>query len=463
MSIDGTLVGSAQEFAVINPATEETVARAPDASEAQLDEAVNAARSAFPAWREMAWSDRANALRAMAERVLAHQDVLSDLLTQEQGKPLRDARGEIIRSAEWLNETASLSATEEQRISAAGRIHQVRHVPLGVIGAISPWNFPVSLAIWKIAPALLTGNTVVLKPSPYTPLTVLKIGELFLDLLPPGVLNVITGGDALGPLLTQHPGVDKIAFTGSTATGRAVMRSASATLKRLTLELGGNDPAIVLPDADVDVIASKLFWAAFRNAGQVCVASKRIYVHEAIYDQLIQALSKLAQENLPKPGHAENATIGPVQNKAQFERVRTLIESVRTAGGRLIEPAGVLPQTGYFIAPTLVDNPPEDWPIVQEEPFGPVVPLLRYSDIDDAITRANASPYGLGASVWGTDTDAATEVAARLEAGTVWINSGAAIDPVAPFGGHKQSGLGVENAREGLLEYTNIQVIAHSA
>lgn len=461
MTINGELVDSDRTFAVIDPATEQTFAAAPDASDAQLNAAVDAARAAFPGWRAAPQSQRAKALEAMADALSAHQHLLSELLTQEQGKPLRDARAEIARSIDWLNQTARLSPPDDSRANASGRLHQVRRVPVGVVGAISPWNFPVSLAIWKIAPALLAGNTVVLKPSPFTPLATLRLGELFRPLLPAGVLNVISGGDALGPLMTQHTGIDKISFTGSTATGRAVMRSAAATLKKLTLELGGNDPAIILPDADVDAIAEKLFWSAFRNAGQVCVASKRIYVHDSLYDELKEALTRLAQANLPRAGCLEGATIGPVQNKAQFEKVRALIAATRAAGGKLIEPVGALSETGYFIAPTLVDNPPDDWPIVSEEPFGPVVPLLRYNEIDDAVARANASPYALGASVWGRDLERAAEVAERIEAGTVWINSAAMIDPLVPFGGRKQSGLGVEHGVEGLLEYTVPHVIAH--
>jgi acyl-CoA reductase-like NAD-dependent aldehyde dehydrogenase len=462
MVIGGELVASATTLEVINPATERPIATVPDCTKAQLNGAVQAARTCFPRWRATPWAQRGDALRAMADKMLAHLEPLSELLMHEQGKPLLDARAEIARSAAWLRDTAALTLPKERRTSAAGRVYEIRHLPLGVIGAISPWNFPVSLSIWKIAPALLTGNTVVLKPSPYTPLTVLALGELFLDLLPPGVLNVVSGGNALGPLLTEHLDVDKIAFTGSTATGRAVLCSASATLKRVTLELGGNDPAIVLPGIDVEAVAPKIFWSAFRNAGQVCVASKRIYAHESIYDRLVAALAQLAEKNLPRPGNAEGATIGPVQNKRQYDRVRGMIEGVRAAGGRLIEPAAALPEMGYFIAPTLVDNPPDDWPIVREEPFGPVVPLLRYRDIEDAVRRANASEYGLGASIWGRDEAAAAAVAAQLETGTVWINSGAAIEPHIPFGGHKQSGLGVENGPEGLQEYTNVQVIAHS-
>jgi acyl-CoA reductase-like NAD-dependent aldehyde dehydrogenase len=333
-------------------------------------------------------------------------------------------------------------------------------VPIGVVAGLVPWNYPIVLAAWKIAPALLAGNTMVLKPSPFTPLTTLRIGELLRDEVPPGVLNVINGGDALGPLVTAHPGIDKVSFTGSTATGRAVMRSAADRLKRLTLELGGNDAAIVMPDVDVPSVARELFWGAFVNSGQICIAAKRIYIHEAIYEPMKQAFVELAQAARMGPGDEEGVELGPIQNRRQYERLVELLDDCKRRGLSLLT-GGQLPEgPGLFFPVTLVDNPPEDSRIVQEEPFGPILPLLKFTDVEDAIARANATEYGLGASVWSRDEKKATAIAQRLDAGIVWVNEIQAVSPYKPMGGHKQSGLGVENGTEGLLEYTVVQTLS---
>ncbi|UCV17762.1 aldehyde dehydrogenase family protein [Ferribacterium limneticum] len=458
MSIDGLKVICDKGIDVINPATEQLVGVAPDCSAEMLDEAVNAARKAFPEWRSATHETRANALELIAEKLEENVEPLGVLLTREQGKPLADARMEIARSALWFRHFAKCQLSIEHRISPEGRKVEIRRVPVGVVGAITPWNFPINLATWKLAPALLAGNTVVLKPSPFTPLTTLKIGELLLDVLPPGVLNVVSGGDHLGPRMSEHLGLDKIAFTGSTATGRAVMRSASVNLKRVTLELGGNDPAIVLPDVDVEETAEKMFWAAFRNCGQVCVAAKRIYVHDAIYDQFAAAMANLARTFQPSNGEAPGARIGPVQNRVQYQRVQELIEDSRRAGYKFLSEPGDMKGPGYFIAPTIIDNPPDDSRIVLEEPFGPVVPLLRFSDIDDVIRRANDSEFGLSGSVWSKNVEVARSIATRLDCGTVWINAAQVLMPSVPFGGRKQSGVGVENGDEGLCEFTSLHV-----
>lgn len=459
MSVGGKKVTCDRGIDVINPASEQLVAVAPDCSVEMLDEAVSAARKAFPAWKNAAHDTRAHALELIAEKLEEHLEPLSLLLTREQGKPLADARMEISRSALWFRHFAKSELVPEHRLSPDGRRVEIRRLPIGVVGAITPWNFPIILAAWKLAPALLAGNTVVLKPSPFTPLTTLKVGELLLDILPPGVLNVVSGGDHLGPRMSAHPGLDKISFTGSTATGRAVMHSASVNLKRLTLELGGNDPAIVLPDVDVEDTAEKLFWAAFRNSGQVCVAAKRIYIHDAIYDQLAAAMANLARAFRPSNGAAPGARIGPVQNRNQYQRVKELIEDCRSAGFKFLSEPGDMKGPGFFIAPTIIDNPPDDSRIVVEEPFGPVVPLLRFSDIDDVIRRANDSEFGLSGSVWSQDVELAKSIAARLECGTVWINAAQVLLPSVPFGGRKQSGIGVENGYEGLHEFTCLHAI----
>jgi acyl-CoA reductase-like NAD-dependent aldehyde dehydrogenase len=459
MTINGRAAGAADTLAVLNPATEEVIAKVPDISREQLDEAVAAARQAFGHWKGTALAERQALLRALGDRLAEHADAFARLLTLEQGKPLGDAAMEIGTGVYWLQEIAGQALEPEILSDSPERRAELRHVPIGVVAAIAPWNFPVGLAIWKIAPALLAGNTLVLKPSPFTPLTSLKLGELARDILPPGVLNVVSGGDSLGPWITEHPGIDKISFTGSTATGKAVMRSAAGNLKRVTLELGGNDPAIVLPDADVEAVVPRLFWAAFANNGQICIASKRIYVHESIYDRFAAAMVQYAMTVKVGDGTEQGVQIGPIQNRPQFERVRALLADARSAGIHFLQGGDVPEGRGYFIPIAIADNPDDSSRVVAEEAFGPVLPLLKFSEVDEVVARANDSLYGLAASVWGTNLDAAQAVADRIEAGTVWINTVQDLGPGQPFGGHKQSGLGVENGREGLLEYTNPQVI----
>jgi acyl-CoA reductase-like NAD-dependent aldehyde dehydrogenase len=454
MTIDGKPVSSPETIAVVNPATEEVLATPPDATQRQLDEAVAAARKAFPSWAAKPMAERQTALNAIAARLMANVDELSRLLTREQGKPLQAARIEVQGAAYWCAEFAKLNLPVDTIEDSATSLVQVRHVPLGVVGGIVPWNFPLALAIWKVAPALLAGNTMVLKPSPFTPLTTLKFGELVQDLLPPGVLNVVSGGDRLGPWMSEHMGIDKISFTGSTPTGRKVMQSAAKNLKRLTLELGGNDAAIVLPDVDVEKLAPVLFWAAFANSSQFCLATKRLYVHEAIYDRLASELVKIGRSVKVGDGAAEGTQLGPIQNRLQYQRLRSLIEDSRSHGHRFLL-GGEVPQgKGYFFPVTLIDNPPDDSRVVREEPFGPILPLLKFSTVDQAVDRANDSDFGLGASVWAADYREGQRIAERLQAGTVWVNEIHTFSPHKPMAGHKQSGIGVENGLIGLLEYT---------
>jgi acyl-CoA reductase-like NAD-dependent aldehyde dehydrogenase len=460
MSVAGKAAPTLASFDVIDPATEQVIAQAPDATEAQLDQAVAAARAAFPDWSGRTLAQRAAVLKGIAGTLREHQDELARLLSQEQGKPLAKAQSEIMGAAFWLTEIAAMVPPVQVLQDTPQALVTVRHVPLGVVGSIVPWNFPIIMAAWKIAPALLTGNTLVLKPSPFTPLTTLRLGELLREQVPAGVLNIISGGDALGPWMSAHRGIDKIAFTGSTATGRKVMESASRNLKRLTLELGGNDPAIVMPDVDVEAMAPALFWGAFGNSGQICVAAKRIYVHEAVYDKLAAAFVRLAAQARMGAGTEPGVELGPVQNRRQFERLKDLLADSRKQGHHFLC-GGELPGgPGYFFPVTLVDNPPEQARIVQEEPFGPILPLLKFKDLDDVIARANASQYGLAASVWCRDEKLALQIAERLQAGTVWINEIQTLSPHKPFAGRKQSGMGVENAMEGLLEYTAMQTLS---
>jgi len=454
MTIDGLPAQTQRTFAVINPADGSEISQAPDATPEQLDAAIAAARRAQPAWAALGIERRKELLKKVAATYIEHQEELARLLTREQGKPLGRAREEIAGAAYWIAEFAAMDLSDHVLQDTPENYVVVRRIPMGVVGAIVPWNYPVILAAWKIAPALLTGNTMVLKPSPFTPLSTLRVGELVRDVLPAGVLNVITGGDALGPLMTAHAGFDKISFTGSSATGRAVMRSAADHLTRVTLELGGNDAAIVMPDVDIDSVARSLFWGAFINSGQICIAAKRVYVHESIYAPMADAFTALARSARMGPGEQEDVELGPVQNRLQYGRLVNLLEDCKQRGFRFLTGGELSEGPGLFFPVTLVDNPPDDSRIVQEEPFGPILPLLKFRDVDEVIARANATRYGLGGSVWCRDEKLAMQIASRLETGTVWINEIQTASPHKPMAGHKQSGIGVENGQEGLLEFT---------
>ena len=459
MTIGGQAVSGATSFEVLNPATGQVIGSAPDCTPEQLDAAVAAARKAFPAWSATPIEKRREALLGIAGVLGGNVEELKRLLTSEQGKPHEGAMGDILGGAYWCQATSTLEIPEKVVEDSAERHGITRHVPIGVVGAIAPWNFPIILAMFKVAPALLAGNTVVLKPSPFTPLTTLRMGELLRGVLPDGVLNIVTGGDSLGPWMTSHPGIDKISFTGSSATGSKVMASASETLKRVTLELGGNDAAIVLPDVDVAEVAEKLFWAAFGNSGQICIATKRMYVHKDIYEPLKTAIVDYAKTVKMGDGAEQGTQLGPINNKLQYERVLDLIADSKAKGYKFLMGGDVSPAPGYFVPITIIDNPPENSRIVQEEQFGPVLPLLSFDTLEEAIDRANASPYGLGASIWTADEAKALDISSRIAAGTVWINETQHLSPLGAFGGHKQSGLGSEGALEGLLEYTNTQTV----
>lgn len=448
------LAGSEHTFEVVNPATGQACARAPRADREQLDAAVAHARAAQPAWGGTPPAQRREALRGLSRVLRANADELAALITLEQGKPLAAARAEVERSAMLVEQFTSLPIEPEVlREDAGGRV-EVRYRPLGVVGAITPWNMPLALSVPKIAHALYAGNAIVLKPSPYTPLTILRLAEHARGLFPPGVLNVLASDNAFGQWMSEHPGIDKISFTGSIPTGRKVMASAAANLKRITLELGGNDPAIVLPGSDVGAIAQRLFDASFANCGQICMALKRLYVHDSQYEAVCEALAAIARGVRVGDPFEPGTQLGPVQNRAQFETVAAIVEDARTRpGARLL--AGGRPSggAGYFFQPTVVAGLAEGSRIVDEEPFGPVLPVIRYSDVDDAVRRANAGPYGLGASVWGPDPEAAAEVAGRLHAGMVWVNRHMGADPLAPFGGARQSGIGRQYGLKGLQGY----------
>lgn len=460
--IDGRKVPTSEHLEVLNPANGRPFALCPAATAAQLDEAVDAARRAFPGWAATPDAERKAAVAALADILDANAAELAELITHEQGKPMGGlgSQWEIGGAAAWTRYTASLDLPVEYiQNDDQGRVALYRK-PIGVVASITPWNFPVMIAIWHIMPALRAGNTVVLKPSPYTPIATLRMVELFQQALPPGVLNAVAGPDEIGRAISSHPGIDKIVFTGSTRTGKHVMASASDSLKRLTLELGGNDAAIILPDVALDdATVEKIFWGAFINNGQVCAAIKRLYVHDSIYDELCDRLVAYAANVKTGDGMAADSQLGTVQNRMQFERVKTLVEAAKASGARVLCGGAPIEGDGLFYPVTLLADAKEGMAIVDEEQFGPALPIIRYVDIDDAVARANDNPNGLGGSVWSADTDRAVAIASRLECGSAWINNHAMVRPDAPFGGVKQSGIGVEFGSLGLAEFTTVQVI----
>src|SRR5215469_15665823 len=458
LSIDGKLVHGAGALDVINPATGRILTAAPRADRAQLEQAVAAAKGAFPTWSATPPRQRAALLVKLAEELEAEQGEFARLLTQEQGKPLPQAQWEIEWAIAALRYFATLDLPPKVLKEDATQKVVRQRKPLGVVAAVTPWNFPVVLLIFKLAPAVLAGNTVVAKPAPTTPLTTLKLGELCAAILPAGVVNIIVDQNDLGTALTSHADVAKVAFTGSTTTGKKVMASAAGTLKRLTLELGGNDAAIVLQDIDPKDVAPKLYAAAMFNAGQTCVAIKRLYVHDSIHDAVCDELGRLARETVVGDGLEQRTQMGPIQNQAQFEKVKGFLEDARQ-NGKIVAGGGVLEREGYFVQPTIVRDIPDNARLVREEQFGPVLPVLRYSEIDEVIARANDTDFGLGGSVWSSDRDRAFEVATRLNAGTVWVNKHLDLGPDTPYAGAKQSGIGTELGQEGLEELTQATII----
>lgn len=458
MLINGVLVAGDATMTVINPATEAAVAECPRASAGQLDAAVAAAKAAFPGWSATSLDERRKVLLAVADTVKAHTADLARLLTQEQGKPLGDATAEILGTVAFFRYFAGLDLQPLVVDDKAGGRVEIRRKPLGVVACIIPWNFPVMTMAFKVPAALLAGNTVIVKPAPTTPLATLRLFELVRDVIPPGVVNVIADANDLGSAMTAHPGIRKISFTGSTETGKKVMASTAATLKRISLELGGNDALIVLDDVDPKAVAPKVFGAAMQNAGQVCIAAKRIYVHDSIYDAMCDEFARLADETVVGAGLEQGVQMGPLQNRQQFEKILGFIDSARE-DGTIIAGGSRAGDTGYFVRPTVVRDIAEGARLVDEEQFGPVMPVIRYSDPADAIARANASVYGLGGSIWSSDPERAWRLAETLEAGSVWINKHADLRPNLPFGGAKFSGIGSELGEEGLHEFTQTQVI----
>lgn len=457
--IDGKLQAGASTLDVINPATGALLATAPRADRAQLEQAIAAAKRAFPAWAAKSYAERRGYLERLADAVAARSDEFERLLTQEQGKPRHEAQFEIGGVVHCIHHFAHselpvkiLSETAEERVTE-------HRTPLGIVAAITPWNFPIVLMAAKLAPALITGNVVIGKPAPTTPLTTLLLGEIAADILPAGVFQTIVDQNDLGPVLSAHPDIANVNFTGSTSTGKKILAAAADTLKRFTLELGGNDVAILLDDVNIAEVAPKIFASAMGNAGQVCLATKRVYAPAALYDELCDALGKIAAETVVGDGLEQGTQMGPIQNRQQYEKVLGYLEIARqdgtiVAGGKAIEGAG------FFIEPTIVRDISPESRLVREEQFGPVLPVLAYTDIQEVIDAANQSEYGLGGSVWSSDAERATEVALKIDSGIVWVNRHLVLPYDVPFGGAKQSGIGRQHGLDSLHEVTQLKIIS---
>lgn len=459
MLIDGRSATARDRFEVLNPATLEVVDTAPRATADDLDRAVQAAKRAFKTWSRDA-DARRKALTRCSELIQEHMQELATLLTREQGKPMLEASGEIFFGSMFFSYYAGLETSDTILKDDGAQKVLITRRPLGVIGSITPWNFPLGILCWKVAPALLAGNTVVCKPASYTPLSTVRLLQIIASVLPPGVINAVTGPGAIGAAMAKHPDIRKISFTGSTEVGKSVMRDGADTIKRLTLELGGNDAAILLDDFSVEKAMKHVYRNAFFNAGQVCIAIKRLYAHEKIYDRVVEKMSELAGRAKVGDGLNPENEMGPVNNRPQLERVSTLVEDARKRGAR-IAAGGIRPEgKGYFYRPTIVADLDDSFDLVSQEQFGPAVPILKYSDLDEVVDRANRSPFGLGASVWSTNRERAEEVASRLEAGTTWVNQHLWLETDVLYGGIKESGIGHEMGRWGFEDMVNLQVIS---
>ncbi|MFD5655863.1 aldehyde dehydrogenase family protein [Streptomyces hirsutus] len=446
-----------QPLAVENPATLEQIEVIRPATVADLEQAVENAARARAEWTATPLT-RPHCLRAIADGIESASEELALLLTMEQGKPITQARLEVAVAANAFRYYASLSLKPQIVKSTPGQQVEKHYHPFGVVGLITAWNFPLALLAWKTAPAIMAGNAAIVKPAPTTPLTALRLQEIFDKILPDGLVTVLVGDTRLGEAMVRHPRIEKISFTGSTATGRRIMEAASARIKRLTLELGGNDPAILLPDADVSGAVEGVAAVAFRNAGQVCIAPKRVYVHRSRYDEAVDAFRAYLDRQRVGDGQHEDVTIGPVNNDRQRTWLQDLTASVARDGGTLHVSTADTDLPGYFVRPAVVTGLGGEARLVTEEQFGPLLPILPYDEVDEAVTAANATDYGLGASVWGPDTDAAREVAARVRSGTRWVNQHGPAELDVPFGGVNQSGLGTELGQEGLDAFAESRV-----
>jgi acyl-CoA reductase-like NAD-dependent aldehyde dehydrogenase len=443
---------------VVNPATGVAFATCPRGRTEHVDRAVGAAAAAYGSWK-LDEALRRRMLVECAEAIEARARDIATLLTREQGKPLAISTFEAMGAAAWLRYFATTEFAPEVIQDDAGKRIRVHRRPLGVVAAITPWNYPIVLLAWKLAPALRAGNTIVAKPSPFTPLSTLLFVEILSGIVPKGVVNAVTGDGPLGSELCRHREVRKISFTGSVATGKKIHAYANEDLKRVTLELGGNDPAIVLDDADPEPLVEKLFWAAFTNSGQICSATKRLYVHESLYPRIVAGLAARARATRLGDGLDPATELGPINNAMQLDKLIDLVEDAKRAGGVIHSGGERTAGRGYFYPPTIVTDIGHGTRLVDEEQFGTALPVLPYRDLDEAVAAANDTMFGLGASVWTSDPARGEEVAAQLDVGSAWVNCHLDVTPMTPFGGCKMSGLGTENGRWGYDEFTQLQII----
>ncbi|MBW2942199.1 aldehyde dehydrogenase family protein [Zhongshania aquimaris] len=460
--INGESVDSTTKLEVINPATGEVFDSCPSADGALLNEAVAAAKVAQLTWKKSLLSERQRVLKEIATSIANNREELARIITCEQGKTLDFSLFEVDAAqkfCEWFSnqEIPGKKVIEESELL---RVEQTR-VPLGVVGCITPWNFPLLQAVYKIAPALLTGNAVVVKPAPTTPLSTLFLGQIIKGIVPAGLVNIVSGGNELGALLSAHPDVAKISLTGSIETGKKVVSSSAGNLKKVTLELGGNDAAILLSDIDIAKVIPAVFATSFINSGQVCIAIKRLYVPDEIYDDVCDALSELVKSAVVGDGLNPESQFGPLQNAAQLSKFHHYLDLAKR-DGNIIATSECPDSQGYFAPLILVRDILDGTPLVDEEPFCPILPVIRYSSLDDVIYKANSMSFGLGGSVWSSDLDKAQAVAERLECGTAWVNQHCAFAPNIPFGGIKQSGIGIEFGDEGILEFTDMKITSIS-
>ncbi|KAI0512624.1 aldehyde dehydrogenase [Xylaria bambusicola] len=459
--IDGGLYGTDKTRRTIDPATLEENPEVPVSTRHDVDRAVAAAQKAAAAWAQVPWAEREAAVRAYADAVESHINEIAEIQVREMGCPLAMAEGDVQWGVGWMRGFCELPQPGDIIESSEDRHVVERYTPIGVAVGIVPWNGPVVLACGKIAPALLTGNALILKPSPFAPYSVLKLAEIGLQFFPPGVLQALSGEDDLGPWLTTHPSIGKVSFTGSGNTAKRVVEACSSSLKRVSTELGGNDPAIVCEDVDPVLVGQKIATVAMLRSGQFCIAIKRVYVHESIYDAVLAEIVKYVGSVKVDNGLDEGTVVGPVANRPQYERVKELLANIEETKLDVLPKKGqpIEELKGFFIRPIVINNPPDDSRVVVEEPFGPILPVMKWSDEADVIQRANNTDYGLGASVWSRDLVRATRIADKLQAGNVWINTHAEIQASTAFAGHKQSGYGSELGVDGLKGWCNIQAM----
>ena len=459
---------SGRTMPVVNPATEDVIAEVASADRTDVDAAVDAARAALNGpWGALSARERGRLVRQLGDRLMARADEIARLETLHNGKPITESRQiEIPAAAECFEYYGGWSdKVMGETIPVKGNhLTYTLREPVGVVAAIVPWNFPLLLAAWKVAPALACGNTVILKPASQTPLTALALGELALEIgLPPGVLNVVTGsGSAIGQALVEHPRIDKIAFTGDTSTGRGIMKSAAETLKKITLELGGKSPNIVLADADIEAAIRGATIGIFYGKGEVCAAGSRLLVDRRIKDEFVDKLAARARKMTAGDPLDPKTRLGAISSRKQLETVLGYIESGKNEGATLAAGGArtdIGTGKGYFLQPTVFTDVTPEMRISREEIFGPVLAAIDFADLDEAIARANDTPYGLAAGIWTRDIKKAHYVARKLQAGTIWVNTYNVYDTAAPFGGYKQSGFGREMSAHALEHYTQIKTV----